>query len=241
MLKSYQSSRQGNYLSTVGFADFWGQKYATQGQYFFTRVISQRIGSVIAYLANRANLSPNAVTMIGMPFMLGASYCLALSSKDSSYSYLALLLYQLGFGFDCADGQLARATKRASEFGAWLDNVCDHIRYVSIILALGAVFVFGSTVPVAAIGLSLLLLGSGLSVGLHTVSTLRVGSYHPHGLTGVADIAKRVTKELSDTPLFLLLICLLVKLPVVLAIYISAIGLMNLVQAIALGLLRIRG
>ncbi len=227
-------------MSSLSFGDFWAQKYATQGQYFVTRVFSQRIGAIFAYLAYRANLSPNTVTVLGLPVMLAASGCLALSIKDISYSYLALALYQVGMGLDCADGQLARGTQRTSEFGAWLDNTCDHARQMSMVLALGAILVVNSGLPLVVTGLSLFLFGSGLTIVLHTVATLKGGSFRPHGLTGALDYVKWLTKSFSDTPLVLLLICVLAQFPVLLAIYIAVIGLLNLVQGVALGVLRVR-
>lgn len=222
------------------FVDFWAQRYATQGQYFFTRWISQRIGAVLAYLALRVGLTPNAVTVMGLGVMLGASACLALSPGREALLVAALLLYQLGFGFDCADGQLARATGRTSAFGAWLDVAADHVRQMGVLFALGLVLLQQSEVPrLMALG-ALFVLGSGSAVSLHTATQLKGGDFRPHGLTGAGAVIKRVIKEIGDTPLLLLLICVLQGVPWLLCAYLVLVGGLYLAQALAQAMLRIR-
>ena len=89
-------------------AEFWGQKFATQGQYFFTRVISQRLGALLAYAAGRMGLSPNAVTLLGLLVSLAACLSLALSAESEGLLVTALVLFQVGFALDCADGSPMR-------------------------------------------------------------------------------------------------------------------------------------
>ncbi|HUP91374.1 MAG TPA: CDP-alcohol phosphatidyltransferase family protein [Solimonas sp.] len=223
----------------ITLRDFWEQKFATTGQYFFTRVISQRIGAILAWLGFRLGLSPNAVTVLGLATMLAGSACLACAPAGYAYVWASLLLYQLGFGFDCADGQLARATKRSSRFGGWLDIAADHVRQVGILLAIGIVFVRDGHLPTAACALGLLVLGSGQAVSLHTVAMLKAEAFQPHRLTGASDRIRRLVKEISDTPLFLLVIALLAPWPGFLLAYVFAAGLLYLMQATALAVLRI--
>jgi phosphatidylglycerophosphate synthase len=226
-------------VSLPTFYDFWSQKFAPPGQYFCARVFSHRLGSVLAYLALRAGLSPNQVTIAGLLIMLVANACLAWSSGYDGLLLAALVLYQLGFGLDCADGQLARGTQRCSSYGAWLDVTADHIRNIGILLALAANVASQTKLDIAAV-LALFLLGVGLCIGLHTVSVLKSGEYRPHGLRRWRALAKQMVKEATDTPLFLLSICLLLPQRPLLLAYIALCGLLYLVIAFAQAALRIK-
>jgi phosphatidylglycerophosphate synthase len=221
------------------FSDFWSQRFATTGQYFFTRVISQRIGAAFAYAAYRLELSPNAVTLIGLGVMLSASLCLALAPAHPGAMWAALMLYQAGFGLDCADGQLARATQRTSKFGAWLDIATDHVRQVSILIALG-VNLLGHGAPPSVVLLALFVLGSGLTVSLHTVAVLKAGAFKQHELAGAGALVKQLIKEVTDTPLFLMALCLLQSVPALLLLYLFGVGALCLAQSVALAWLRVR-
>jgi phosphatidylglycerophosphate synthase len=222
------------------FRDYWEQKYASTGNYFFTRVISQRLGALLAFAADRAGFGPNAVTLLGLVVMLSASLALAYAPAGVGFVVLSAVLYQLGFALDCADGQLARATARTSAYGAWLDLAADHVRQVGILLAISVNFILQSDPSLPVAFLSLFLLGSGLTVSLHTVTVLKSGEFRPHGLTGIGSLIKSLVKEFGDTPLFLLMVCVLTVFPTLLAAYVALLGTAYLAQAIAQAGYRIR-
>ena len=83
-------------------------------------------GALFAFCASRVGMTPNHLTllsgvlvtisMIAMPYGVG---------KGISWALLVALLSMASYSLDCADGQLARATKQTSKFGAWLDHVLD--------------------------------------------------------------------------------------------------------------------
>ncbi len=226
-------------MTTITFAEFWRQKYATSGQYFFTRVISQRIGAVLAYAACRSGITPNQVTLMGLLVMLLASACFAVAGADGELLLLAAVLFQLGFGIDCADGQLARGTGKTSAFGAWLDVCVDHARHLAIVAAV-LVNLQDSPVTMLQALAAGYLLATGLTVYLHTATMLKAGSYQPASLLGWRHQLRRMVKELTDTPLFLMVLCIVALWPPLLALFCAAMGLLTLVQALALAALRIR-
>lgn len=228
-----------NAQAALSLRDFWSQRYAMPGQYFLTRHFSLRLGSLLAYVAYRFGMSPNAVTALGLGVMLLASLCLGLTTLDVRFVAAALFAYQLGFGLDCADGQLARATGRTGAFGAWLDVACDHMRYVALLLAIGSVLVHAA-LPPTVILTTLFMFGAGATVTLHTVVVLKRGEHAPHGLSGMRAAVKALVRTVSDTPAFLLLVCVLAPAPWALAAYVLATGTLSLTQALALAWLRIR-
>jgi len=54
---------------------------------------------------------------------------------------IALLAWQLAYALDCADGQLARVTGRASPAGGRLDVLCDVAAQIGLVTSLSAVAV----------------------------------------------------------------------------------------------------
>lgn len=76
------------------------------------------------------SLTPNALTLIGMGFGLGAAYAITINQHS-----LCLALIALSRLADGLDGPLARARGQSSDFGGFLDILCDFVFYASIPLA----------------------------------------------------------------------------------------------------------
>jgi CDP-diacylglycerol--glycerol-3-phosphate 3-phosphatidyltransferase len=85
-----------------------------------TRDRIRRWAVPIATAFGRLGLTPNALTIVGF-----AGTCVAAWAAASEQWVLAGILV-IAFGiFDLFDGALARATGRASKFGAFLDSTAD--------------------------------------------------------------------------------------------------------------------
>ena len=83
-------------------------------------------GAFFAFLASRLGLTPNHLTMLsGVLVSLSMVVMLHGAGKGILWALLVVLLSVVSYSLDCADGQLARATKQTSKFGAWLDHVLD--------------------------------------------------------------------------------------------------------------------
>jgi phosphatidylglycerophosphate synthase len=217
------------------FADFSSLRYAKGGP-APTQRIFQPVAAVLAYGAMRLRLSPTSVTLAALLCSLSASIWFAAGASGLATMLASLLLYEFAFALDCADGQLARATQRASEFGAWLDVTCDHIRNVAIATALGLRFAHDSPLSptLAALGVAVAL--AGMTVSLHTSTQLRrlkAAESHRSGL-----LAMLVSSAL-DTPVFLLLICVLRDSVALLWLYAAGMGAAYLALSIGISWLRL--
>ena len=84
--------------------------------------MSPTAGVFIAGLGLSAGLSPNAVTMIGCA--LAIPIVVLNSSGELLWASAVLHLF---YAIDCADGILARATRRTSRSGAFLDDLAHCI------------------------------------------------------------------------------------------------------------------
>lgn len=220
-------------VSTVHWASLLSSQYYSPNQAFFTRWVSQPGGAVIAALACKLGMSPNMVTLAGLPFMLAACFPFALGEGTAAW-ILAGILWQIGFAFDCADGQLARATKTSGPFGAWLDVSCDHVRQTAMMLAVLVVLVQnGLPLMIAVAGVFILM--AGQTVYLHTATVMKVEA--PKALTvgGIGNMVRQCLRFVLDTPIFLLLVCVLRPWPHLLLAYCSFHGFMLLLRAVGIG------
>jgi len=76
--------------------------------------------SPIVKLALKLNLSPNAITLIGLIITLLASYFYA-----KGYFRIAGLILLLAGLCDAVDGEVARKASKVSKFGAFFDSTID--------------------------------------------------------------------------------------------------------------------
>lgn len=74
----------------------------------------------VALALGRLGLTPNALTILGFV----GTVCAAVAAAAQQWTLAGILLLVFGI-FDLFDGSLARATGRASKFGAFLDSTAD--------------------------------------------------------------------------------------------------------------------
>ena len=85
-----------------------------------TRSRIRKLGEPIAFALGRLGVSPNGLTLIG--FLITAAGAVLLA--DRLWLAGGMVVFG-GAAFDMLDGLLARATGRASRFGAFMDSVFD--------------------------------------------------------------------------------------------------------------------
>ncbi len=117
-----------------------------RGGGLFTETVNQRIGSHLSVLAYRLGLAPTVLTMVNLVVGLGTSVAVAALAPSGAVpavviGLVALVLWQLAYSFDCADGQLARVTGRASPAGARVDVLSDVALQISLVAAVASVAV----------------------------------------------------------------------------------------------------
>lgn len=117
-------------------ADFFRRRNEG-GPVFLDRYTTNNVAFALAYVSDRAGFTPNQVTIASGVFSAAAFVAsFVLPAELLGLSILVIFaLAQSAYVLDCADGQLARATNRTSEFGAFLDKGVD---------ALGCIFAFGA-------------------------------------------------------------------------------------------------
>jgi phosphatidylglycerophosphate synthase len=127
-------------------ADFYAKLRTGE---LFTVLVNQRIAAYLSVPAERLGLPPTALTMINLVVGLGSSVLVIATAGPVAHGRIpaaliglvALVLWQLAYSFDCADGQLARVTGQSSPAGARVDVLADVGLQVSLVAAVGAVAV----------------------------------------------------------------------------------------------------
>ena len=99
------------------------------------RALSNYVETPVALLMSRMGLTPNIVTMIGLLIAGVAAYLIGIGLWWAG----GLVALFAGI-FDMFDGALARATGRASDFGALLDSTIDRVSEAVVLLGVLAYY-----------------------------------------------------------------------------------------------------
>lgn len=120
-----------------------------RGGGLLSEAIDQPVGARIALAGYRLGLAPTALTVINLVLGVGTSAAVVALSGPMQRGDVpalavglgALILWHIAYEFDCADGQLARVTKRSSPLGGRLDILCDVAVQIALVSAASAVAV----------------------------------------------------------------------------------------------------
>ncbi|MCC3765960.1 CDP-alcohol phosphatidyltransferase family protein [Glycomyces sp. TRM65418] len=119
---------------------------ANRGGGLATLYAAQRGGAVFAYAAWKAGLKPTHLTLVNLVVGLAVSAGVIAylpAARDGApwwpVALAALVLWQVAYMLDCADGQLARVTRTGSEAGARVDILADIAIQASVVAVVVAV------------------------------------------------------------------------------------------------------
>lgn len=120
-------------------AEAWAQLDRAQksgaGVPWYMRVVNRRLGRALAAVSSPTAITPHHLTAASFVAFLGGAGLLALVTPGVVMAVAAMLLLQLGFALDAADGQLSRLRGTGSSAGEWLDHVVDSARHLVFHLA----------------------------------------------------------------------------------------------------------
>ncbi|MFM7146230.1 MAG: DUF5941 domain-containing protein [Actinomycetales bacterium] len=93
---------------------------------FYSTFVVRRLSKPITALALRLGWSPNSITLVS--FAVGLISAVAFAQGSVLMRIVGAVLLQLSLIIDCVDGEVARATRRFSALGAWLDASTDRVK-----------------------------------------------------------------------------------------------------------------
>lgn len=147
-----------------------------------TRQRIRGIAVPIALAFGRVGLTPNSLTVIGF---LGTCVA-AWAAATQQWALAGILVIAFGI-FDLFDGALARATGKASRFGAFLDSTLDR---TGESLVLGGV-AFGCAQAQFPMGVLTAVLALAFATGV-TYTRAKAESLGLHGEVGIAPRSERL-------------------------------------------------
>jgi len=105
---------------------------------FYSTFVVRKASKPLTRIAIRLGWSPNAITLVS--FGVGLAAAASFAGGSFWWLFAGALLLQLSLVIDCVDGEVARATRRFSSLGAWLDAATDRIKEFAAYagLAIGA-------------------------------------------------------------------------------------------------------
>jgi phosphatidylglycerophosphate synthase len=98
---------------------------------FFSVLVLRKLSKPITALSVRFGISPNFITFVSLLIGFYSAYLF------SQQEYLfGALLFQLSLIVDCSDGEVARYTRKFSDFGRWFDASTDRVKEYAVYAAL---------------------------------------------------------------------------------------------------------
>jgi len=88
----------------------------------------------LVYLIRKTNITPNQLTIFSLMIALIGCFSFAIGTRSAVI--VGLVLVQISYVFDCADGQLARYKQQYSPIGGWLDQVADRVKEFAVYFSL---------------------------------------------------------------------------------------------------------
>lgn len=167
------------------------------GGFLYTRTVSDRLGTVVAAIAMRLGAHPTYLTLMNLVLGIGGSVAvLAGRPLDQTTPLLVagVVLWQTAYIFDCADGQLARATGKTSAYGSSVDLFTDMAVQISVVAAVSSVIFFRHEIP----GLLVVLFASSWYLNFVTCLLAMVPEQVSHSLIGGRSALVSVAKLPRD-------------------------------------------
>lgn len=93
---------------------------------FYSTFVVRKASKPLTRLALRLGWSPNAITVVS--FAIGIAAAVSFAGGSWGWLLLGAVLLQVSLIVDCVDGEVARATRRFTALGAWLDASTDRVK-----------------------------------------------------------------------------------------------------------------
>lgn len=197
-----------------------------------TRLLFQPMAALVAWWSCQRGLSPTLLTSIRLLLaLIGAVFY---SQTGTLMLLFAFLFCTVSYVFDCADGQLARAAQKTSEFGAWFDKYVDLI--VTVSMGFAVAYYGLQTDQEIPIFLAAAWFTVGSSALFYTSDMKRQMESRGMEMTGFSEsLPKKILGLCNDAPVVILLLCVARPFPSLLLLTLAVLGFLSLGVSVAMG------
>lgn len=203
-------------------------RQARGGGFLYTEMVSDRLGTAVAAVGMRLGAHPTYLTLANLVLGIGGSVAIMAGRSPGLIAPLPIagvVLWQLAYIFDCADGQLARATGKTSAYGGSVDTFVDVAVQISVVAAVGSIVLSRHEIPAVVV----LLFASAWFLNFVTFLLAKGDDQVSHSLTGRRSPLVSVAKLLRDYGFVILMLgTWLLASPSTLFIPVVAVTAMNL-------------
>lgn len=198
----------------------------------WNRFVCRPIAAVIVAMLAGSRVTPNQITLAAFA-LASVSVAAIVLAPGHAGIVAAILLFQLSYVLDCADGMLARWRGIASTEGHLLDFLMDEIKALMVLGAV-AVRLHGETgddrfLLIGIVGLVVLATGIAITTFQRRPEiappTSPVGSAPPSLVRRLVAAAEGVAKLLIHYPSYILLVALVNRIDVYFFPYVAVNGL----------------
>jgi phosphatidylglycerophosphate synthase len=154
------------------------KEFTTLGSTWYHMTVTFHGTKVIAFFANNIGLSPNLVSLFSSLFAVTAMGLILWKPNDLGAKLLSLLLLQLCFMSDLADGMVARIQKKTSRFGAFLDVFLDRFNSFIVFAGFGFAWVMNSSTKTSLISIAIYISAASAYI-LYTIAAMQRGFIFP--------------------------------------------------------------
>lgn len=154
----------------------------------YSTFVVRKLSKPLTGLVLRWGMAPNTITLIS--FAVGLAAAVAFGLGTVPWLVAGAVLLQASLVIDCVDGEVARATRRFSALGAWLDASTDRVKEFAAYagLAVGAARVHDENIwPIAILLLLLVTTRHMADYDFSRVQRMREARVEPRPLTDPQD------------------------------------------------------
>jgi phosphatidylglycerophosphate synthase len=155
---------------------------------FFNTYVCRPLAAAIVYALKDTRVTPNQVTFFSL-LLAACSFGILVGVHGALGLWLGILVYEVSYLFDCADGMLARHRSLQSQVGHLLDFLMDEIKAFFMLAAVAAAAFHrsgdASVLAIALLGLACLASGIGLTTFMRRPEV--AGADFARRAAGVAD------------------------------------------------------
>jgi phosphatidylglycerophosphate synthase len=129
---------------------YFAARQARGGGFLFSRTVSDKLGTFVAAIGIRLGAHPTHLTLVNLVLGVGGSVAVLVGRSEGRIAPLlvvGVVLWQVAYIFDCADGQVARATGKTSAYGASVDVFVDVAVQISVVAAVSSVQLSRHEIP----------------------------------------------------------------------------------------------
>ena len=125
-------------------------RQARGGGFLYSQAVSDKLGTAVAAIGMRVGAHPTYLTLANLTLGIGGSAAIITGrslGRSVPLLVVGVVLWQVAYIFDCADGQLARATGKTSPHGASVDIYADVAVQIAVVAAVSSVILSRHEIP----------------------------------------------------------------------------------------------